>query len=140
MFPINFFKDFIQWISHKIHVSISTKKVNSCVMQVILRAQKTVNLSVWSWFNTEWNVFSMVTEQSFFKMMKIIVTCMNTLCHTDTRIVWHKERWIVWHKELWTVWLEYEVIQSQEKTHWYKCTSTILSRHFWNNFNVILNS
>lgn len=52
----------------------------------------------------------------------------------------HQERWIVWHKELWTVWLEYEVIQSQEKTHWYKCTSTILSRHFWNSFKVILNS
>ena len=33
---------------HRIHVFISTKKVNSCVMQVILRAEKTVNLSVWS--------------------------------------------------------------------------------------------
>ena len=31
---------------HRIHVFISTKKVNSCVMQVILRAEKTVNLSV----------------------------------------------------------------------------------------------
>lgn len=33
---------------HRIHVFISTKKVNSCVMQVILRAEKTVNLLVWS--------------------------------------------------------------------------------------------